>query len=228
VNAEAKSKLNRIAATPPSAPSYAKFSVSPPYEKAERVVLDVKYQWIGGYSPIHTPGDVHAGLYLSRVDTNQLAAPRKLANAPRMEPSDIAALVKKDVQIRRRHMLIGETVDEVRVAAIVQAIHTLRASPRYGKLPIRLEAEGDMAVNALYASLFAPVDELVLTNLPKSHQDGGPDYLNVLRFLDIPQAVAMASERGRVELRGANKADWEYPLAVAQRLGWEKNLQVTE
>ena len=84
-----------------------------------------------------------------------------------------------------------------------------------------------MAVNALYASLFAPVDELVLTNLPKSHQDGGPDYLNVLRILDIPQAVAMASEKCRVELRGANEADWQYPLQTAKALGWEKNLRVT-
>ena len=100
------------------------------------------------------------------------------------------------------------------------------SEPGIGKLPIRLEAEGDMAVNALYASLFAPVDELVLTNLPKSHMNTSVDYLNVLRILDIPQAVAMASERCRVELRGANEADWQYPLQTARNLGWEKNLRV--
>ena len=83
-----------------------------------------------------------------------------------------------------------------------------------------------MAVNALYASLFAPVDELVLTHLPKSHMSG-PDYLNVLRILDIPQAVAMASERCKVELRGANEADWSYATQTARTLGWEKNLHFT-
>jgi hypothetical protein len=93
-------------------------------------------------------------------------------------------------------------------------------------LPLLLEAEGDMAVNALYASLFAPVDELVLTNLPKSHMNSTVDYLNVLRILDIPQAVAMASERCRVELRGANEADWQFAVQTARVGGFEKNLRV--
>ena len=122
-------------------------------------------------------------------------------------------------------MLLGETADSRRVWDIVRAIQAIRASEQFGKLPLRLEAEGDMAVNILYASLFAPVDELVLTHLPRSHANG-PDYLNVLRFLDIPQAVAMASERCRVELRGATEADWQYPLQTAKNLGWEKNLRV--
>lgn len=150
---------------------------------------------------------------------------------------ELAANEKKQTQIRRRFMLLGLTRDSMLVRDIVQLIQAVRASETnrlgfgtfgapLGKLPIRLEAEGDMAVNALYASLFAPVDELVLTNLPKSHQDGGPDYLNVLRILDIPQAVAMASERIRVELRGAKSSDWEYPLQTAKALGWEKNLRV--
>ncbi len=152
--------------------------------------------------------------------------------SPRSLPG---ADVKKQTQLRRRFMLAGATFETMRVWDIVRTIEAIRASsgtnsyllePGIGKLPIRLEAEGDMAVNALYASLFAPVDELVLTHLPKSHQDGGPDYLNVLRILDIPQAVAMASERGRVILSGANEADWQYPLQTAKILGWGKNLLV--
>src|SRR6185503_19400164 len=111
---------------------------------------------------------------------------------------------KKQTQIHRRSMLLGETPATRQVWEITRAIQAVRSSREFGQLPLRLEAEGDMAVNALYASLFAPVDELVLTNLPKSHMNG-PDYLNVLRILDIPQAVAMASERCRVELRGANE-----------------------
>lgn len=173
--------------------------------------------------------EIRAHIFFSRVDTNDLAVmmanPKVVTGVP-PQMLDLAALARKEVQLRRRGMLLGETADSARVVEITRAIQAIRASSEFGRLPLRLEASGDMAVNALYASLFAPVDELVLTNLPKSHQNGGPDYLNVLRFLDIPQAVAMASERGRVELRGANKADWEYPLAVAQRLGWEKNLQV--
>jgi len=151
--------------------------------------------------------------------------PKRIASAP-VEKVDVAALVRKEVQLRRRHMLLGETADAQRVADLVRAIRAIRASKEFSNLPIRLEADGDMAVNALYASLFVPVDELVLTHLPKSHTNG-PDYLNVLRILDLPQAVAMASERCRVELRGANEADWSYATQTARTLGWEKNLRFT-
>ena len=141
---------------------------------------------------------------------------------------------KKQTQIRRRFMLLGTTADSMRVWDIVRTIEAMRglegevigsAGEQLGKLPLRIEAEGDMAVNALYASLFAPVDELVLTNLPKSHMNG-PDYLNVLRILDIPQAVAMASERCRVELRGANETEWQFAVQTARACGFEKNLRI--
>lgn len=132
---------------------------------------------------------------------------------------------KKNIQIRRRYMLLGGTIHSALVHRLVKIIENIRLTSDFNG-PIRLEAEGDMAVNALYASLFAPVDELVLTNLPKSHMNG-PDYLNVLRILDIPQAVAMASERCRVELRGANEADWQFAVQTSRNCGFEKNLRIS-
>jgi hypothetical protein len=52
-----------------------------------------------------------------------------------------------------------------------------------------------MGVNALYAALFEPaIRDLELSDLPNSHA-AGPDYLNVLQLLDIPQALALAGER---------------------------------
>ena len=144
------------------------------------------------------------------------------------ETNESAATARKAVQIRRRYMLLGETIDSVRVQRIVGLVKTVRQTDQewgpHGRICV--EAEGDMAVNALYASLFAPVDELVLTNLPKSHMNG-PDYLNVLRILDIPQAVAMASERSRVELRGTNEADWQFAVQTARVGGFEKNLRIS-
>jgi hypothetical protein len=160
------------------------------------------------------------------------ADPRFTSAGSRLLPSELAFDVhmepeKKQVQLRRRHMLLGQTEDSARVGEIVRAIQAIRASTQFAKLPIRLEADGHVAVNALYASLFAPVDELILTRLPKSHMDG-PDYLNVLRVLDIPQALGMASERCRVQLRETNAADWAEPMAIAKKLGWEKNLIISD
>jgi len=193
-------------------------------EKAERVILTAEFLKMGGRRAPHTPGAWHGQISFYRLDTNDLVNPKRSVSVP-VEKVDFAALARKEVQFRRRYMLLGETTDSQRVVDLVRAIQVIRASPELGKLTLRLEAEGDMAVNALYAALFAPVDELVLTHLPKSHMSG-PDYLNVLRILDVPQAVAMASERSRVELHGASQADWQYPLQTAKALGWEKNLSV--
>ena len=70
------------------------------------------------------------------------------------------------------------------------------------------------------AALFEPeIARLDLWQLPRSHRDG-PTFLNVLRFLDLPQAVALAGESSKVRIYDADAAAWQYPLAVAERLGW--------
>ncbi|MBC8097152.1 MAG: dienelactone hydrolase family protein [Akkermansiaceae bacterium] len=92
-------------------------------------------------------------------------------------------------KIRRRFMLLGQTVDGMRVWDIrraVQAIHQVREDDR---ARVELRARGSMAVNALYAALFEPnVKHLELKQLPESLRLG-PDYLGVLKIGDLPQVV---------------------------------------
>ncbi|MFO1501468.1 MAG: hypothetical protein U1G07_24280 [Verrucomicrobiota bacterium] len=119
---------------------------------------------------------------------------------------------------------MGQTLDGMRVWDIRRAVQALRSVEGYSEAPVVLEASGEMGVNALYAALFEPrIEQLVLSALPESHQ-AGPDYLNVLRFLDIPQAVAMVAEKSRLELRGSSPAAWAYPVGVAGALGWERRI----
>jgi hypothetical protein len=66
----------------------------------------------------------------------------------------------------------------------------------------------------------SPISALDLYDLPKSHRDG-PFFLNVSRYLDMPQAVAMAAERSKVVLYQDDDTGWEYPRAVAEKLGWD-------
>ncbi|MEW6302505.1 MAG: prolyl oligopeptidase family serine peptidase [Verrucomicrobiota bacterium] len=125
-------------------------------------------------------------------------------------------------QLRRRFMLLGQTLDSMRVYDLRRAVDALRTRPNFQKAPIILSARGPMAVNALYAAVYADqVARVELTALPASHQNG-PDYLNVLRVLDIPAVVALAAERVPVRLRETNAADWAYPAQVAAALGWDK------
>ncbi|MBL9155279.1 MAG: acetylxylan esterase [Verrucomicrobiales bacterium] len=134
---------------------------------------------------------------------------------------------KERTQIRRRFQLLGMTQDSARVWDIRRGIQALRSVEGFEKGQLWLQSHGDMAANTLYASLFEPdIHRLDLHELPGSHMTG-PDYLNVLRFLDIPQAAAMAAERSRLVIYAEDETPWAYPKSVGQLLKWdEKKLQV--
>jgi dienelactone hydrolase len=135
---------------------------------------------------------------------------------------------RKQAQIRRRFMLLGQTLDGGRVWDIRRAIRALRSGPLPSRLPLVVQARGIMAMNALYAAVFEPgVNGLELANLPATHKVG-PDYLNVLRVLDAPQTLALASERVKVNLFEADAAAWEFPLAVIRKLGWAEDRLVVK
>ena len=85
-----------------------------------------------------------------------------------------------------------------------------------------MQGQREMAGVTLYASLFEPkVHRLDLWNLSKSHREG-PFFLNVLRYLDVPQAVAMATERSQVRIYQADEAGWEFAQQTAEKLNWDK------
>ena len=129
---------------------------------------------------------------------------------------------RRQTQIRRRFMLLGQTLDSARVWDIRRACQALRLAPDTASSTLKLAGSGPMAVNLVYASLFEPgISKLQLSDLPASHR-AGPDYLNVLRVLDVPQAVAMAAERGKVLMFSENVVGWEFPAGVASLLGWDK------
>jgi len=107
---------------------------------------------------------------------------------------------RKQTQIRRRFMLLGQTLDGMRVWDVRRAIQALRQMEMLNNMPVVLKGQRIMAGIVLYASLFEPdIAELDLWHLPNSHHDG-PVFLNVLRYMDIPQAVAMATERTQVRI----------------------------
>ncbi len=141
--------------------------------------------------------------------------------APRgIGPTAWSSDKRKSLHIHRSFMLLGQTQDGMRVFDIRRAIQTLRQIEQTHRAKIQLEGHGVMAGIALYASLFEPgVESLDLYDLPKRHEDG-PELLNVLKFMDVPEAVTMAAERGIVRIYNKDKTGWEFPKAVAKNLGW--------
>lgn len=124
------------------------------------------------------------------------------------------------MHVRRRFMLLGQTLEGMRVWDIRRAVEALRQADLFGGKPVRIAGERHQAVNALYASLFAEgIAGIEMIEPPATHQIG-PDYLNVLRFLDVPQAVAMAAENAPVKFVRANPEEWSWTTEAAKLLGW--------
>jgi hypothetical protein len=152
--------------------------------------------------------------------------------APRgVGPTAYTADEKKRTQILRRYPLIGQTLEGMQAWDVRRGVRAVRAMlPQFDeKTPLWLQADGRMAGVALYASLFeGRIARLDLHDLPRTHVEG-PHFLNVLKTLDVPAAVAMAAERSRVVLYQSDQRGWDFPRATAKALGWpDQQIQIRE
>ncbi|MFT5326204.1 MAG: dienelactone hydrolase [Planctomycetaceae bacterium] len=125
---------------------------------------------------------------------------------------------RKQTHNRRRFMLLGQTLDGMRVWDVRRALRTLQSAPGYEKVSVWCQAEREMSGIALYATLFErnTVKRLDLYDLPVSHRNG-PTFLNVLRQGDIPLTAAYASQRTKVVIYDNDAEKWAYPAAIVAR-----------
>ena len=124
---------------------------------------------------------------------------------------------EKETHIRRRFLLLGQSLETMQVWDARAALAALRTLPAMDKLPVTLQGTRAMSVVALFAALFEDgVTRLELERLPVTLANG-PSFPNVLRFFDLPQLVALALPRA-VNLTGADPSDWEWSLRAAKLL----------
>lgn len=111
---------------------------------------------------------------------------------------------------------------------ICRALQALRGTDQYRTSKLWLQARGPLAVLSLYAAIMEPtVTRLDLYDLPASHMPDGPALLNVLKTLDIPQAVALAAEKTQVVIYRDSAEGLGYAFDTAKALNWpEKQLQL--
>jgi hypothetical protein len=128
-----------------------------------------------------------------------------------------------DTHIRRRFALLGQTLDGQRAWDVRRAVSALVAQPDLKPAKLTLHGEREAAGIALYAGLFEPtVSAFDLWHLPSTHNEA-PTFLNVLKVLDVPQAVALALPR-KVTLHMKDESDravWDWPLRLQTALGGE-------
>ncbi len=123
--------------------------------------------------------------------------------------------------IERRFYLLGQTLDGMQVYDIrrcIQAVRTLRGKATEGGF-LTLSAAERMAGNVLYAALFeSGIDGLDLKDLPDSHDEQGPYYLNVRRIWDLPQAAAVVGEFTPITPNYAAPHVYNYEFLVKEAL----------
>jgi hypothetical protein len=120
--------------------------------------------------------------------------------------------------VPRSHALLGRTVDEGRLWDTLAALRDFDKPPKW---KWRLIGRGQAGVIAAYAALFEPtVKEVVIIDPPTSHRDG-PIFLNVLRVLDVPEALGLLAPDVKLTLVNAKDKAFDrtaqiYKLAGAQ------------
>jgi hypothetical protein len=91
--------------------------------------------------------------------------------------------------VERSLALLGQTEDRAKVA-VIDGFAPVMKNQKVNQ-GIRLGGRGPDGILAAYAALFEPsIKEVIVIDPPKSHKEG-PHFLNVMRVLDIPEALGL-------------------------------------
>ncbi|OYP32163.1 CocE/NonD family hydrolase [Rhodopirellula sp. MGV] len=100
-------------------------------------------------------------------------------------PTRATEVVKSRTHLRRRYMLLGQTLAGMQIYDLCRGVEALRQFPSLHTGSITLSGEGDAAVLAAYASLMSEeVAYFGSVDLPRSNRDA-PDLLNVSRVIEL-------------------------------------------
>jgi len=126
---------------------------------------------------------------------------------------------KKEVHIRRRFALLGQTLAGMQVWDVRRSLTVLRTLLDFDPAStIALEGQGQAAPLALWAAVFEPeVAEVKLVDPPATVRDG-PAFLNLDRILGMPQAVTLVAPR-HVRLATQDQAAWRWDHELKKNLG---------
>jgi dienelactone hydrolase len=111
--------------------------------------------------------------------------------------------------VERSLALVGQTVDSGRVRDVA-------AIAKYLLEKFVLAGRGEAGVLVAYAALFVPdkVDGVVILDPPVSHRDG-PHFLNVMRVLDVPEALGLLAPDVTLTLVGEKAKDKAFDRTAA-------------
>jgi hypothetical protein len=103
-------------------------------------------------------------------------------------------------RVERSSMLLGRTLDEMRLYDVLCAVSYAASRPSFDGLNLTVAGKGVQGLLAAYAALLdSRVSRVILHSPPLTHMTG-PVFLNVLRYTDVPQSLALLAPRELVFL----------------------------
>ena len=115
-------------------------------------------------------------------------------------------------------MHVGHTVDSMRLYDVIRSVAALRVTPGIDPARITLIGRGVPGILGVYAAILDPaVAQVVVLDPPDTHA-GGPIFLNILRYTDLPEAAALLAPR-RLNFYGRMPAAFEYTRHVYELYG---------
>jgi hypothetical protein len=103
-------------------------------------------------------------------------------------------------RIRRSAMVLGRTLDDMHLFDVLCAIDYAAGHPSFNGSEITVAGTGAGGIIGAYAALLDDRVSRVILHSPTLTHKSGPIFLNVLRYTDIPQALAMLAPRELVFL----------------------------
>jgi len=114
-------------------------------------------------------------------------------------PRGIGARIWDDNTVEkysRDALVLGRSLDDMRLCDILSAIEAVATDPAFTNCEeLTLVGKGASGVLGAYAAMLDKrVTRVILHSPPATHLDG-PHFLNVLRFTDLPETLAMLAPR---------------------------------
>ena len=109
---------------------------------------------------------------------------------------------KHQTLIRRRFMLLGQTLAGMQVWDARRAVQTLQSMAGYAELPVHVVGESEMTEVVAFAALFEPKITSVSLPHPVRRDLDAPDFLNWSRIVTPSQLMLMLEQRCPVTIEG--------------------------
>ena len=119
--------------------------------------------------------------------------------------SKLTSNKRHNTQIRRRFMLLGQTLAGQQAFDIIQCIRATRSLDIYKSIPLELWGDGHTSSLITISAIFQKgIHKINLLNYPKTDKEQ-PDYLNISRFATPLQLLELAKLNTQVMITKNDK-----------------------